>query len=354
MAGRRVRTAGVRAPSDFGRVIGVELLRWLAGALALAVACTGPRPDGGATAEPGADAPPRTRAAFPSPAASPAAAVWVAVENSRLVAEVDLAAGRVLRTVPVPGKPHNLVAGDGVVATTLQRAGTVALIRGGSAREIRLGGSPHDVKLWGDRLVVANEGARRLEILGPRGGRLGGVALRGNPHDLAVAPGGRAWVSLDGSGDLALVDLAGRRVLRYVPTARRPHDLLVAPDGRVWVTDWGGDLYVLSPRGRLIRTLAVGAEAHHLAFSPDGSEAWVTDHGTRRVVVVATATLEVVASLPVRGAPHHVAITPDGRFAAVADHGRGSLVVFDVARRRRVAEIPVGSGPHGAWAAPAP
>jgi DNA-binding beta-propeller fold protein YncE len=87
-----------------------------------------------------------------------------------------------------------------------------------------------------------------------------------------------------------------------------------------------------------------------LTFTPDGLHAWVIDHGTRRVYVVSTKTLEVLDTLPIPGAPHHVAVTPDGSWAGVADHDRGTLVLFDVRERRRVATVPVGPGPHGVWA----
>ncbi len=341
-------------------------MRPLAGivaALLLATACRGadPPPDGDrplATPTVSTPGPPETveretEPPEPSPAErDTSTTVWVAVEDDRRVVEVDLDARRVLREVPVPGHPHNLTVGGGTVAVTLQGAGIVVMIRGRRVLRVALGGSPHDVKAAGERVVVANEGAARLDVIGPGGDALSAIPLRANPHDLALAPDGiTAWVTLDGSDQLAVVDVAASSVERYVPTGKRPHDILFAPDGRLWVTDWAGAVHVLSPRGRLLRSIALGTEAHHLAFTPDGREAWITDHADRKVFVVSARTLRVLAALPIPGAPHHVAITPDGRLAAVADHDRGSLLVFDVGARRRVAEIPVGHGPHGVWAA---
>jgi DNA-binding beta-propeller fold protein YncE len=147
------------------------------------------------------------------------------------------------------------------------------------------------------------------------------------------------------------VDLE-RRTVRYVSTGQRPHDLLFDARGRAWVTDWSGVVHVFSASAELVQTLELGTEAHHLTFTPDGKEAWLTDNGTHQVFVVGTGDLSLRASLPVAGAPHHVAITPNGRWALVADHDNGTLVVYRVGPRRKVAEIEVGPGPHGVWAAP--
>ncbi|MDP8960409.1 MAG: hypothetical protein M3N32_02135, partial [Actinomycetota bacterium] len=181
------------------------------------------------------------------------------------------------------------------------------------------------------------------------------IELRAEPHDLDLTPDGRkAWVTLNGTDELALVDLDTASVVRYVPTGKRPHDIRVAPDGAIWITDWDGPLHVMTADGELVESIPLGVEAHHLAFIPDGSELWVVDHATREAYVVDVASRQVVAALPLPGAPHHVAITADGALAAIADHTNGSLLVFDVVRRQHLATIPVGPGPHGVWALPPP
>lgn len=323
------------------RIVGLALIVAVA-----ATACSAGdrRPPATPRAEAGS-AEPTTAAQLPD------AAFWVAVEDASELVLVDVASRRVTTRVRVPGRPHNLTVGaNGVVAATLQRAGTVALVQNESVSTVELGGSPHDVKATRDGLVVTNEGAGRLDLLSSGGEHVGEIPLRANPHDVAVRQD-TAWVSLGGTDQIALVDLQEREVLRYLTTGKRPHDLLFAPDGRAWVTDWDGSMHVFDGQGELVKTLELGSEAHHLTFTPDGLHAWVIDHGTRRVYVVSTKTLEVLDTLPIPGAPHHVAVTPDGTWAGVADHDRGTLVLFDVRERRRVATVPVGPGPHGVWAA---
>ncbi len=125
--------------------------------------------------------------------------VWVSVETGNAVVEVDLDRRRVLQRHFVAGGPHNItVAPDGTVAVALPRAAAIGLIRNGRLRTVRLGGAPHDVKAAGRLLVVANEGAARVDLLSTTGARRGAVALRADPHDLAVSPDGRSvWASLN-------------------------------------------------------------------------------------------------------------------------------------------------------------
>ncbi|MGQ0668253.1 MAG: YVTN family beta-propeller repeat protein [Actinomycetota bacterium] len=335
----------------------------LLAAVALALAVASATSTGMAAPEPNGSQPVRLdstgTSALPSsaPEAGPdlSALVWVAVEGAERVAEVDVAAGRVIERIETPGGPHNItVARYGSVAVALWASDRIAIVRNGDVEFVELGGAPHDVKIAGNLVVVANQGSARVQLVRFDGRLRRTIPLVTDPHDVAVDPTGRrAWVSLEGRDDLAVVNLVRRARVRYVSTGERPHDLLFAPDGNLWVTDWAGELHVFStPKGELLRSIELGVEAHHLAFTPDGRFAWITDHGAARVFVVRVRTLRVVASLRFPGAPHHVAITADGRWAVVADHDHGRLIVYNERTRRRVDQITVGAGPHGVWAVP--
>ncbi|MBI2238046.1 MAG: YncE family protein [Actinobacteria bacterium] len=321
---------------------------WIAPLVLLAALCSSASaalPEAGGLGPPGG--------AASSGAAEPHTLGWVAAEEAGRTVLVDVTAGEIVERFRTPGGPHNIAVGaDGTVAVALWGSDRIALIREGTVRFVELGGAPHDVKFADDTVVVANQGSDRVQIVTLDGELLRRIRLPADPHDLAVdLEGRRAWVTMDGRDELAVVNLIRRAPVRYVPTGERPHDLLFASDGRLWVTDWAGELHVFSPRGALLRTIPLGVEAHHLVFTPNGRWAWITDHGAGRVFVIRTRDLRVVASKRFPGEPHHVAVTADGRRVVVADHENGRLIVYEAGTRRRVDTIRVGAGPHGVWAA---
>jgi hypothetical protein len=116
--------------------------------------------------------------------------VWVALEDARQVARVNVRTGKVTRRLAVPGQPHNIVVNDaGTVASALWSERRIVVIRR-KVKPVKLGGAPHDVKMGGGRIVVANQGSHRLQLVSLRGKRRGRILLRASPHDLAITPDG--------------------------------------------------------------------------------------------------------------------------------------------------------------------
>ena len=56
--------------------------------------------------------------------------------------------------------------------------------------------------------------------------------------------------------------------------------------------------------------IVTGAGAYQLAFTPDGSQAWVVDTGANNVREVDTATGQPGVAVTVGNAPDGIAITP--------------------------------------------
>jgi len=280
--------------------------------------------------------------------------VWVALEGPGELAKVDVGEGVVRRVETRGGRPHNLtVAPDGTVVAALWASDRIVIFRGGERSFVDLGGAPHDVKIARNMIVVANQTTERLQLVKLDGRFLRRILLKADPHDLAIDPNERhAWVTLEDSDDLAVVDLLDRREpVRYVDTDGSPHDILFAPDRTLWVTDWNGALHVFTGRrGRLVESISLGDEAHHLDFTPDGRLAWITDHAASAVFVLRVRTVSVVERIDFPGEPHHVTILRGGRRAVVADHANGRLVVYDVQTRQQRRTHSVGSEPHGVWA----
>jgi len=85
------------------------------------------------------------------------------------------------------------------------------------------------------------------------------------------------------------------------------------PDGeRLWVTvERGRRLVQIGVRrGRVLRSVAVGARPHDLAVSRDGRRMWVTIDGSGAVEERSTHTGRLLASRRPGGTPHDVGSAP--------------------------------------------
>ncbi len=176
------------------------------------------------------------------------------------------------------------------------------------------------------------------------GGRPEEKGSQSYPAGIAVSPAGdRLYVAENLGNDLAVVELAGGRVVQRLPTGHYPYAVAVAPDGAVYVSAWGGDevsVFTPGPAGRLAAAgrVAVGRHPSALLLNADGSRLFVALASLDEVAVVDTRARRVMAELrdpppagPSEGStPDALALAPDGRrlFAAEADDN--AVAVFDL------------------------
>jgi YVTN family beta-propeller protein len=238
--------------------------------------------------------------------AAPAGAATLVVLNKAdsTASLVDLATGKVVRTLRTGKGPHEVAvspSGTRALATnygTREEAGSsLTLIDVGWARTrtIDLGGHkrPHGVR-WLDekRALVTAEGSQALLIVD-----IWSEAVEAIPteqlvsHMVAVTPDQRrAFVANIESSTMTAIDLRQKKVVLHVPTGK-------------------------------------GAEG--IDVTPNGDHVWVTNREADTVSVLDTATLEVVASIACPGFPIRVKITPDGTRALVSNARSNDVAVFD-------------------------
>ena len=121
----------------------------------------------------------------------------------------------------------------------------------------------------------------------------------------AVA-GGYAWLPAVGRHEVLVVDTRDWREVARVPVAGQPVFVIARPDARqVWVNFAFPDsarVQVIDAETRSVAaTLSPGRAILHMEFTPRGEEVWLSARDDDRVVVIDTATLATVASLPVAG-----------------------------------------------------
>jgi YVTN family beta-propeller protein len=95
--------------------------------------------------------------------------------------------------------------------------------------------------------------------------------------------------------------------------------------------------------------------AHGIAAAPDGSRIYISSEAETALKVVATRSLEVIASIPLTARPNNVAITPDGRYAIAGSIAGRRLTVIDTATDEEawawegeaIRPVAIGTNPDG-------
>src|SRR4051812_7078976 len=191
------------------------------------------------------------------------------------------------------------------------------------------------------------------------------------------APPYLVCVSNERSGDVTIIDGAGRNVIATIPVGKRPRGLHPSPDGKLLYVALSGSPITGPPqldakgnpilredddessdhtadgigivdleRKAFLRKLPGGSDPEEFAVGKDGSKLYVSNEDVATASVVDVAGGAVKQIVRVKKEPEGVAISPDGRFVYVTCETGGEVVVIDAARNRAVAEIPIGGRPR--------
>jgi YVTN family beta-propeller protein len=157
------------------------------------------------------------------------------------------------------------------------------------------------------------------------------------------ADGERLFVSMPGSGSVAVVDASSWKVLSEIATGPHPRRLALQPDGQyLWVaTDNGVSvLDVLGGRNpRKVADIATGKGAHDLAFSDDSRFAFVTNETDGTASVVDTGRLAKLRDVKVGVRPVSLAWSSQAKAVYVTTAGDGTIVAVDGKSPKPVARM---------------
>jgi DNA-binding beta-propeller fold protein YncE len=219
----------------------------------------------------------------------------------------------------------------------------VAALGGGAARG---GGSPV-------ALVTAETQNRLLAVALPSGRVLKRLPMPADPENVAVVGGKWAVVVSPRASAVTVVSTPSLRVVRVLRGFASPHVVAATADLQgAYVTDDARgllDVIRLSGRPRVVRSVFVGAGAHHMAVDPSGNGLWVALGERARTIVVLDVSdplrPKVVGRFDPGFAAHDLAFSSDRRvWVTAAD--RRFVTVFDSGTRRPVARIPAGAPPQ--------
>lgn len=203
-----------------------------------------------------------------------------------------------------PASSSSIAVHEGLLAVAVHDADAVSLMRSeGSLSEVRtvpVCAGPRALAFIGARLLVSCPAGDQLTLIDPaRGTTLDTLTLPYGVHPFGVLPiDGEAVVSLQGTGELAVVSVAGDVLTldRRMPAIEDARALTALADGRVAVSRWR---------------------------SPDtGGELAVVDLVSGDVEIITLAVDPQIASdTEIGGVPNYLeslAVSPDGRLLLVA------------------------------------
>jgi len=292
------------------------------------------------------------------------AVAFVSAEDDDALVAVDLTTARVVARIALADGPHNVAVAGGLrwVLVTSPPAGVVTMVDAFTLRVVRVFRgfrSPHDVEVEGGYAYVTDEGWGELAVIDLTGRRVVARARVGaRPHDVAV-------------GDVALVTHGPRAPYLTVVDVRDPrrplvagridaggpaHDISEQPDSAwAYVTYWGSGLVAAVDWGRrrVLWRRRVGSLVHHVQADVfRGRRVWATDHEGGRAYLLSSRDGRILRSLDGCPGAHHLALAGTA-WVAVACHDAGALAIYSTRtwRRRLVA---VGAGPHGVAVAVVP
>jgi DNA-binding beta-propeller fold protein YncE len=282
----------------------------------------------------------------------------VTADTQSRVAVVELATGRILRSIPTLPGPRSVESVSGIAGVVCHTAhGAVSVIDGPTLRVrhvLRGFDEPRYTAASPDYRYAFVTDSGRHEVVTVdvvRGRVVARVAVGGPARHLSLDSRGRIlWVSLGSKADaVAIVDVSKPAAPRLLHRLRPPflaHDVGFVPGGRhVWVSSGDrGALAVYDRRsGNVLRRLPADAPPQHVTFF--GGNAYVAsgDDGTLRVQSLKDGRVLRTTRIPVGSYNVQVAfgsiVTPSLE--------RGTLCVLD-RRGRLVRRVQVAPSSHDA------
>jgi DNA-binding beta-propeller fold protein YncE len=270
----------------------------------------------------------------------------VTADTESRVAVVELASGRIVRSIRTLAGPRSIQDVNGRRAVVAHTAhGAVSLLHGPSptVRAVLRGfGEPRYTASHPDGRHAYVSDSKRGEVVAldvVAGRALGRAAVGGPARHITLDPRGRIlWCSLGSKAEeivvLSVADPARPRLLHRLAPPFRAHDVGFAPGGRhVWVSsgDRGALAVYDAPSGRVLRRLAADAPPQHVTFL--GGKAYVSsgEDGTVRVQSLRDGRVLRTTTVPVGS----YNVQEGGGWVLTPSLDRGTLCILDRSGRLR-------------------
>lgn len=166
----------------------------------------------------------------------------------------------------------------------------------------------------GTKVFAANTLDATVSIINPDTKTvLGTVAVGKDPVGAWPAANGFMYVDNETDGTVTEIAVVSSTVTETIPLGFKPGYVAYHPaQQELWVSDATNGKIVyykeISGQWALQGSIITGADAHAIAFSPDGATAYVTNQGANTVSVIKVADHIVTETIPVGKKPNGLAI----------------------------------------------
>jgi len=258
------------------------------------------------------------------------AQIIVSCGDSDQLGIVDVAAGRLVATVPVGESPEIFdLSPDGKTAY---------------------------VSIEDDNVLAAYDIASKKPLFQVPTGK--------EPEGVLVTPDGRfAYVTSEAADAVHLIDLGQHKVVKTIKTGKRPRRLvLLAAANELWVSnELEASVAVIdTTTGQVKYKIAFSVPGVPqaditpvgMAVSPDGASVWVGLGRANRVARVNAADKAVTHQVPVGRRAWGLAMHPDGKTLYVANGLSDELTLIDTAAAQPLRTVPTGRTPSSVLVEP--
>jgi YVTN family beta-propeller protein len=124
---------------------------------------------------------------------------------------------------------------------------------------------------------------------------------------------------------------------------------------RVYQTNSAGDqVHIIDPAtDKVVQTIEGIEVPHGVAFSPDGTRAWISCEAESTVWAIDTKTSKLIKKIPLSGHPNNLSVSKDGKRVFVAIVAApGAVDVIDTATMTNIKSIRVKGGVHNTYVTP--
>jgi YVTN family beta-propeller protein len=160
--------------------------------------------------------------------------------------------------------------------------------------------------------------------------------------------GKKAFVANGEDDTVSVIDIATKEVINVIPVGDNPVGAWPGINNIMYVdNEAGGSISAIdAENGEVIRTYGLGFTPGMAASGPENS-LWVTDTDNGKVVIFGDGSTVKDFEITTGEGAHGIAFSSDGSVAYVTNQGADTVSIIDTAKRSLISNIDVGNKPNG-------